>query len=78
MGIFLDRSENSLRNALNLIDQFSKFSGLKPKYDKTKCIWIGSKKGSTTRLCKNINLEWTDEPFSLLGITFSTNLKDIT
>ena len=29
MGIFLDGSENSLRNALNLIDQFSKFSGLK-------------------------------------------------
>ena len=44
MGIFLDGSENSLRNALNLIDQFSKFSGLKPNYDKTKCIWIGSKK----------------------------------
>ena len=77
MGIFLDGSENSLRNTLNLIDQFSKFSGLKPNYDKTKCIWIGSKKGSTTRLCKNIHLEWTDEPFSLLGIKFSTNLKDI-
>ena len=39
-----------LRNTLNLIDQFSKFFGLKPNYDKTKCIWIGSKKGSTTRL----------------------------
>ena len=78
MGIFLDGSENSLRNALNLIDQFSKFSGLKPNYDKTKCIWIGSKKGSTTRLCKNLNLEWTDESFPLLGIKFSTNLKDIT
>ena len=77
MGIFLDGSENSLRNTLNLIDQFSKFSGLKPNYDKTKCIWIGSKKGSTTRLCKNIHLEWTDEPFSLFGIKFSTNLKDI-
>ena len=66
MGIFQDGSENSLRNALNLIDQFSKFSGLKPNYDKTKCIWIGSKKGSTIRLCKHITLEWTDEPFSLL------------
>ena len=78
MGIFLDGSENSLRNALNLIDQFSKLSGLKPNYDKTKCIWIGSKNGSTIRLCKNITLEWTDEPFTLLGIKFSTNLKDIT
>ena len=39
LGIFLDGSEISLRNALNLIDQFS---GLKPNYDKTKCIWIGS------------------------------------
>ena len=33
-GIFLDGSENSLKNALDLLDQFSKYSGLTPNFEK--------------------------------------------
>ena len=36
--ILLDGSEKSLKAALTLVDQFSKFSGLKPNYDKTCCV----------------------------------------
>ena len=36
-GIILDGSEKSLKLTLDLLDQFSKFSGLKPNFDKTKC-----------------------------------------
>ena len=42
--IMLDGSEISLKSALSLVDQFAKFSGLKPNYDKTFCIRIGSLK----------------------------------
>jgi hypothetical protein len=40
---FLDGSEKSLKSALDLLFQFSKFSGLKPNISKTKAIWISSK-----------------------------------
>lgn len=76
-AIILDGTENSLKNSLDLLDQFSKYSGLTPNFDKTKAIWIGSKKSSDERLCKNRKLIWSNEPFLLLGITFSTYLQDI-
>ena len=41
-ALLLDGQENSLRRALSLIDQFSKYSGLKPNYSKTSCIRIGA------------------------------------
>ena len=41
-GIFMNGTENSLKNALVLLDQFSKYSGLTPNFEKTQCIWIGS------------------------------------
>ena len=40
--LFLDGTEKSLKSALDLLFQFSKFSGLKPNIGKTKAIWIGS------------------------------------
>ena len=77
MGIFIDGTEHSLRNALNSVDQFSKYSGLTPNLEKTKCIWIGSKKGSNDKLCEEIDLDWTDEPFVVLGIKISTKLEEM-
>ena len=74
-GIFLDGSENSLKNALDLLDQFSKYSGLTPNFEKTKCIWIGSARGRHLNLCEERHLEWTNEPFIVLGVLFSTELK---
>ena len=71
-GIFLDGSENSLKNALDLLDQFSKYSGLTPNFEKTKCIWIGSARGRHLNLCEERHLEWTNEPFIVLGVLFST------
>jgi hypothetical protein len=66
-----------LLSALHLLDQFAKYSGLKPNLDKTKCIWLGSKMNSQEILCAEKNLSWTNEPFVLLGIKFSTNIEDI-
>ena len=49
--ILLDGSEKSLKSALSLVDQFSKFSGLKPNYEKTCCIKLGT--------LKEVNLDFT-------------------
>ena len=45
-GIFMNGTENSLKNALDL---FSKYSGLTPNFEKTQCIWIGSDIGRTDK-----------------------------
>ena len=75
--ILLDGSEKSLKSALSLVDQFSKFSGLKPNYDKTSCIRIGSLKYDNVEFATSYNIQWSQEPFSFLGITFTADLRNI-
>ena len=76
-SLLLDGSEYSLRHSLNLLDQYAKFSGLKPNIEKTRCIWKGSKKDSNDRLCEEFPLVWSKDPFTLLGIIFSINLSEM-
>ena len=74
----LDGSPKSLFAALDTINYFSTFSGLKINSSKTKIVWIGSKKFS-----KEVDhharwkLEWGCSTFNLLGIEFSVDLKQI-
>ena len=75
--LFLDGSEKSLKSALDLLFQFSKFSGLKPNIYKTKAVWIGSKIGSKDIICRDTGLQWTTEPFTILGVTYTANLKNM-
>ena len=53
--IFLDGTEQSLREALSVLDRFYAISGLKINIEKTKAIWIGSLKNSEVRICRNYN-----------------------
>ena len=76
-GLILDGSEKSLKKTPDLLDQFAKYSGLKPNIDKTKAIWIGSKKNSTEKLCTDKNLDWTNEPIKFLGIIFCLELDEM-
>lgn len=67
-------SPSSLFAALDNLDFFSKFSGLKVNCSKTKIVWIGSKKFSKqvfhhTRW----KLDWGSTTFVLLGIHFQYN-----
>ena len=52
-------------------------SGLKINVEKTKAIWIGPLSYSPTRLCHNYTLDWTQGPFKILGVTFSTEIYNI-
>ena len=55
--LFLNGSENSLREALDVLQKFYEMSGLKINVEKAKAIWIGSLSNSPTRLCHNYTLD---------------------
>ena len=74
---FLDGSSHSLLNALRLLDQFAKFSGLKPNISKTVAVWLGSKRNSDDIVSGDLKLTWSKAPFRVLGIMFSTDLPSM-
>ena len=73
----LDGTQASLQAALNTLEVFGTYSGLKLNTDKTKIVWIGAKKHSKIKLNTNPVLQWGSTTFDLLGITFSVNLEDM-
>ena len=75
--IFLDGTEITLRKTLEKLNTFYLMSGLKLNIDKTKAIWIGSRNKSNRRLCKEYKLDWNQEPFKILGVTFTPEVFDI-
>lgn len=75
--IFLDGSENALNTTLSVLHRFYKISGLKLNVEKTKAIWIGAFSHSEIRLCENYDLDWSQGPFRVLGVNFSSNVFDI-
>ena len=77
-GLCLDGSERSFKEAINVLMSFAKISGLKINYDKTQVIWIGSEKNSDVRFLRDKNFCWDPGIFKYLGITFSTNINEIT
>ena len=70
-----DGSEKSLSELMNILEKFAICSGLKINTDKCVATWIGSKIGSNEKLCPHIPLHWSKEPFKILGIIFSTDLR---
>ena len=75
--LLLDGTEGALRAALNTIEIFGNFSGLRMNKDKTKIIWIGRKKISKDKLNVNCKLVWGETEFDLLGIKFTVELHKI-
>ena len=75
--LFLDGSEQSLRNAITTLDEFFLYSGLKINLDKTKAIWLGSMVGKDLKLCEDINLDWGQGNFEILGIQLNAKLENL-
>ena len=75
--LFLDGSRCSLQAALNVLETFGTFSGLKINSEKTKVIWIGCKKHCKDKLKVQAKLTWGEKRFTLLGLEFSTNLDEM-
>ena len=76
-SLILEATEKSLKNALNIITYYSKFSGLSMNHDKTRVIWLGPMKGSAIQICQEFDLNWDQDHFTVLGVKFSTNLHEV-
>ena len=75
--ILLDGTTKSLQATLNVLEIYGNLSGLKINKEKTKLIWIGSKKNSVRRLIIGEDMCWGENTFNLMGLQFSVNLNDI-
>ena len=75
--LFLDGTEDLLKEALEILYTFYKMSGLKINVDKTRAIWIGSLSNSVRQICKDYKLDWTQGPFKILGVTFTAEVYNI-
>ena len=68
--LILDETQRSLQTALNPIEVFGSFSGLRMNKSKTKLIWIGRKMHLKNKLEVNQHLKWGESKFTSLGINF--------
>lgn len=74
---FLDGSERSFTEAIHTFDRFSEMSGLRVNNEKTKVVWIGSRRGCGVKYMRDRNFLWDPGIFKVLGITFSTDTGQI-
>ena len=77
-SLFLDGSKSSFEYCVQTILEYAKFSGLAMNFDKTKVVWFGCKDPPSISYLDHLNFEWNPKSFSLLGVEFTTDLKDIT
>ena len=75
----LDGSEESFKEAIKILKTFSQISGLKMNNEKTKVVWIGSRKNCRLRFSRDMNFCWEWDPgiFKVLGIKFCTDTDRI-
>ena len=76
-SITLDGTEKSLKHTMLVLKFYAKVSGLGCNIEKTRVIWFGSKKGSSHKLCTEENLNWSQESFTLLGVIFPTDIRQM-
>ena len=76
-SLFLDGSENSFKQSVEALTKFAKYSGLKINSEKTKVIWFGNPRPPETQYLPELNFDWNPGTFTLLGVQFTTDLKDI-
>ena len=63
---------------MEVLKLYAKDSGLCVNIEKkTKVVWVGSRKNSHIRFCKNYKLQWENNEFTVLGVKFTNNLKDM-
>ena len=63
---------------MEIIKMFGTVSGLNLNITKSQAIWLGLKAGSNEKICKDLDITWTNENFKLLGIKFTNDLKNMT
>lgn len=77
-SLFLDGSEKSFSNCINILNEFKTYSGLKMNTEKTKIVWFGCPRPPEVRYLPHLKFEWNPRNFTVLGIEFTTDLYNIT
>ena len=72
--LILDGSEQSVKEAVKLLESFGDASGLRLNSSKTEALWIGSK---ADKLCPEKDFKWAKKKVKALGVWLSTD-PDIT
>lgn len=67
------KSKEEILSALNIIEIFGSFSGLKLNKNKTEGIWIGKLKHSKDKIS---NINFVDKPVKVLGLYVGNNKKE--
>ena len=62
---------------MSVLNKFYRISGLKINVEKTNAIWIGAASHSDFRMCENYYLDWSQGPFKILGVNFSSEVFDV-
>ena len=76
MSIFLTYNAENLRNAVQVLSDFFRISGLKIQLEKTQVVVFGNMPQGNYKLCPEIALAW-NQSFKLLGINFDPTLKNM-
>ena len=59
-----------------VLQKFASMSGLNINVDKTKAVWVGSRRNSRWRFMPEINLDWNPVTFKVQGVVFSTDVPE--
>ena len=73
----LDGSKKSVETTVMVLTDFTCMSGLNINYEKSQVIWIGSKIYCKDVYLLHLKLDWNRKVFKILGIKFTTNIKEI-
>ena len=73
--IIIDGSENSIKTSINILNEFSKISGLKVNLNKSELIPLGHSKVEIYTHNFSPGIKITTDKFKLLGIIIPTNGK---
>ena len=74
--IFLPYREIYLRESIEILENFYRLSGLQLQRKKTQVCVFGKIPVGNLRLCRDIDLNWSQE-FELLGIKFNGDLTNL-
>ena len=70
-------SKRSFETTVMVLTDFASMSGLNINYEKSQVIWIGSKIYCKDVYLPHLKLDWNPKVFKILGIKFTTNIKEI-
>ena len=69
--LILDGSKEALSSALNILDDFSRISGLRLNDKKTEALWIGSSIGNEKLILPGKDFKWPKYKVKTLGLWLS-------